>query len=58
MAFGFRKRRRIAPGISLNLSKRGVGVSVGRRGATVSRSARGRKQVSLGWKGLFWRKRV
>jgi hypothetical protein len=58
VAFGFRKRRRIARGISLNLSKRGVGVSVGRRGATVSRSARGRKQVSLGWKGLFWRKRV
>jgi Protein of unknown function (DUF4236) len=58
MAFGFRKRKRIVPGLWLNLSKRGAGFSVGRRGASVSRSAGGRKQVSLGWKGLFWRKRV
>ena len=58
MAFGFRKRKRIAPGLSLNLSKRGGGLSFGRRGASVSRSADGRTQVSLGWKGLFWRKRL
>ena len=57
MGLGFRKRKRIAPGVSLNLSKSGFGVSVGRRGASVSRSAKGRKQLSLGWKGLFWRKR-
>ena len=57
MGFGFRKRKRIAPGVSLNLSKSGLGVSVGRRGASVSRSAKGRKQLSFGWKGLFWRKR-
>jgi hypothetical protein len=38
--------------------KSGLGVSAGRRGATVSRSAQGRKQMSLGWRGLFWRKRV
>jgi hypothetical protein len=58
MAFGFRKRKRIAPGLFMNLSRRGVGVSVGRRGATASSSSRGRKQLSLGWKGLFWRKRL
>lgn len=58
MAFGFRKRKRIAPGLFLNLSKRGAGLSVGRRGATVSRSPKGRRQLSLGWKGLFWRKRL
>jgi Protein of unknown function (DUF4236) len=58
MAFGFRRRKKIGPGLFLNVSKRGLGVSAGRRGATVSRSAGGRKQVSLGWKGLFWRKRV
>jgi hypothetical protein len=58
MGFGFRKRKRIAPGLWLNLSKRGAGVSGGRRGATVSRSPRGRKQVSLSWKGFFWRKRL
>jgi hypothetical protein len=56
MAFGFRKRKRIVPGLFMNLSRRGVGVSVGRRGATVSSSSRGRRQLSLGWKGLFWRK--
>jgi Protein of unknown function (DUF4236) len=58
MAFGFRRRKRIAPGLFLNLSKRGAGVSVGRRGATASRSPGGRKQLSLGWKGLFFRKRL
>ena len=58
MGFGFRKRKKIAPGLFANLSKTGVGFSVGRRGASVSQSAQGRKQVSLGWKGLFWRKRL
>jgi hypothetical protein len=58
MAFGFRKRKRIVPGLFMNLSRRGVGVSIGRRGATVSSSSRGRRQLSLGWKGLFWRKRL
>ena len=58
MPFSYRKRKRIAPGLFLNLSKRGVGASVGRRGARVSASSTGRKQVSLGWRGLFWRKRL
>ena len=58
MAIGFRKRKRIAPGLSLNLSKGGAGLSVGRRGGSVSRSPDGQKRLSLGWKGLFWRKRL
>lgn len=58
MSFGFRKRKKIAPGLFLNVSKRGLGVSAGRRGASVSRSASGRRQLSLGWRGLFWRKRL
>ncbi|HSL63793.1 MAG TPA: DUF4236 domain-containing protein [Gaiellaceae bacterium] len=58
MGFGYRKRKKIGPGLFLNLSQSGVGVSAGRRGASVSRSARGRKQLSLGWRGLFWRKRL
>jgi hypothetical protein len=58
MGFGFRKRKRIAPGVFLNLSKGGAGLSFGRRGASVSRSPRGRRQLSLGWKGLVWRKRL
>jgi hypothetical protein len=58
MAFGFRKRKRIAPGLFVNLSRGGAGFSVGRRGASLSRSPKGRRQLSLGWKGLFWRKRL
>jgi Protein of unknown function (DUF4236) len=58
MSLGFRRRKRIAPGLTMNLSKRGVGVSAGRKGATVSRSATGRKQLSLDFKGLFWRERL
>jgi hypothetical protein len=58
VGFGFRRRKKIAPGLWLNLSKRGAGMSAGRRGATVSRSPDGKKQASLGWKGFFWRKRL
>ena len=54
MAFGYRKRKRIAPGLFINVSKTGVGFSAGRRGASLSRSAEGRKRLSLGWKGLFY----
>jgi hypothetical protein len=56
MGFGYRKRKKIAPGVNLNFSKKGVGVSVGKKGARLSRSATGRKQVSVGRKGFFWRK--
>jgi hypothetical protein len=56
MAWGFRKSKTIGAGLRLNLSKRSVGLSAGRRGARVSASTRGRKSVSLSWKGLFWRK--
>jgi hypothetical protein len=58
MGFGYRKRKKIAPGLFVNLSKSGVGFSAGRRGGSISRSAHDRKQMSLGWKGLFWRKRL
>jgi Protein of unknown function (DUF4236) len=58
VGYGFRKSKTTFQGLRLNFSKRGVGMTGGRRGATVSRSAQGRKQVSLGWKGFFWRKRV
>jgi hypothetical protein len=36
MAFRFQRRIKIAPGIRLNVSKRGVGLSAGPRGATMS----------------------
>jgi hypothetical protein len=58
MAFGFRKSFKVAPGLRLNVSRRSVGISAGRRGATVSASSSGRRRASLGWRGLFWRKQL
>jgi hypothetical protein len=37
----FQRRRRVAPGVTLNLSKRGAGISVGPRGAKLSAGPRG-----------------
>ena len=36
MGWGFRKRIKIAPGINLNISKRGVSTTIGRKGASVN----------------------
>jgi hypothetical protein len=58
MGFDYRKSKKLFPGVRLNVSHRSIGVSAGRRGARVSGSSSGRRQVSLGWKGLFWRKRI
>ncbi|MBS3821946.1 MAG: DUF4236 domain-containing protein, partial [Phycisphaerae bacterium] len=41
MAFRFFRRTKIAPGLSLNLSKRGVSASVGPRGAKLTAGTRG-----------------
>lgn len=43
MSFRFQKRVKVAPGIRLNISKRGISTSVGRRGAS----------VTLGRQGLY-----
>jgi hypothetical protein len=37
----FQRRKKVLPGITLNVGKRGASVSVGRRGARVSASRRG-----------------
>ena len=58
MPFGFRRSVKLAPGLRLNLSKRSAGLSVGPRGAKLSASTRGRRGVAVGWRGLFWRKRL
>jgi hypothetical protein len=49
--FQFRKRIKISKGVSLNLSKRGAGISAGPRGAKISRSADGRLTGSAGIPG-------
>jgi len=41
MGWRFQRRKRIAPGLRLNLSRRGAGPSVGRRGARISAGPRG-----------------
>ncbi|UDL03742.1 DUF4236 domain-containing protein [Marinobacter sp. CA1] len=41
MAFRFQRRLKVAPGIRLNVSKGGVGLSAGPRGASVSMGRRG-----------------
>jgi hypothetical protein len=58
MSWGFRKRVKLLPGINVNIGKHGVGMSGGRRGARVSAGSNGRRSVSLGWKGLFWRRKL
>ena len=36
MALRFRKRIKIAPGVHINLSRRGISTSIGPRGATIN----------------------
>jgi hypothetical protein len=58
MSWGYRRSRRIAPGIRLNLSKRGAGLSVGPRHAKLSANTRGRRRLYLSALGFFFRKRL
>jgi hypothetical protein len=58
MSWGFRRSRRIAPGIRLNLSKRSTGVGVGLRHAKLSMNTRGRRGLYLSAFGFFFRKRL
>ena len=60
MRWRFQRRERIVPGVTLNLSRRGAGISVGPRGAKVSAGPRGiTATLSLLGTGLayVWRKR-
>lgn len=50
MGFRFRKSFKLAPGVRLNVSRRGLSTSLGRRGATVTLGSR-RKTVTLGIPG-------
>ena len=58
MAWGFRKSIKIVPGVRLTASKRGASVSAGPRGAKVSMNTRKERRGSLGFLGMFWRKRI
>jgi hypothetical protein len=56
MAFGFRKSISLGGGIRLNLSKSGLGLSAGRKGARMSVNSSGRRRttLSLPGTGLRW----
>jgi hypothetical protein len=48
MGFRMRKSIKVAPGVRVNVSKRGVGASVGGKGARYSVHSSGRRTVSAG----------
>jgi len=58
VGWSFRKSLKIAPGVRINLSKRGAGVSGGTKGAKLSVNTRSEKRASVGRFGAFWRKRL
>jgi hypothetical protein len=51
MGFRFQRRIRIAPGVRLNLSKSGIGGSLGRNGVRLGVDAKRRKHFSVGLPG-------
>jgi Protein of unknown function (DUF4236) len=60
MGWRFQRRRRLLPGLTLNIGKRGLSVSAGPRGAKLTAGRRGvAATVSLLGTGLayVWRKR-
>ena len=58
MSWGYRRSKRIARGVRLNVGKRGLGVSVGPRHAKVSVNTSGRRSLYLSLLGFFFRKRL
>lgn len=55
MAFRFFRRKKLFPGVSLNLSKSGASLSFGPRGAKVTAGPRGtRRTVGIPGTGLHW----
>jgi hypothetical protein len=57
MGLRFQRRVRVLPVVHLNLSRSGVGVSIGGRGAHVGITARGQRYSSVGLPGtgVSWR---
>jgi hypothetical protein len=51
MGLRFQRRIKILPGLHINLSRSGVGLSVGGRGAHIGIDSRGRRYTSAGLPG-------
>lgn len=58
MGFRFRKSIGLGGGTRMNLSKSGIGVSAGVKGARASVNTSGRKQVSVGRGGMRYVKAI
>ncbi len=59
MALYFRKRVKIAPGLRVNFSKRGVSTTIGRRGLSITKGKRGTHlNASIPGTGLYTRKKI
>ena len=59
MGWRFRRRKKIAPGVTLNLGKTGGSFSFGRRGASVNVGRRGTQAtISVLGTGLSYVKRL
>lgn len=55
MGFKFRKKIKIAPGLSINVSKSGVSASIGGKGATTNIGRKGVKStIGIPGSGLSW----
>lgn len=57
MGLRFQRRIKLLPGVRINLSKSGVGFSIGGRGAHIGIDSRGRRYTSVGLPGtgVSWR---
>lgn len=55
MGFFLRKRIKLGKGLSLNLSKSGLGLSFGVKGFRISKNSRG-TQLNVGCNGMYYRK--
>ena len=57
MGLRLQRRIRVLPGVRINLSKSGIGLSVGGRGAHIGIDSRGRRYASVGLPGtgVSWR---
>jgi hypothetical protein len=57
MGLRFQRRIKVLPGVRINLSKSGVGFSVGGRGAHIGIDSRGRRYTAVGLPGtgVSWR---
>jgi hypothetical protein len=58
MSWGYRRSKRIARGVLLNVGKCSVGVSIGPRHAMVSANTNGRRSLYESLLGFFFRKRL